>query len=148
MEKKTVYLGNKPLESKNLRKLKKQASKCQSFMFAISNWTYGGVGGLAACSEWSICCRRHAVVPSFPSHTNLLVGQMHNRVFGLCAPSSLLHGAMVLTSGWLHAASWKWDLLWLALNERVVPNANTSPARLFQSRHFILTFITKALEHP
>lgn len=56
-------------------------------MFAISNRTYGGVGGLTACSEWSICYTRDAAVPSFPSprHTNLLAKQMHNHVSCLCA---------------------------------------------------------------
>lgn len=59
-------------------------------MFAISSQTYGGVGGPAACSEWNICYRRDAAVPSFPipRHTSLLAQQVLNCVSCLYPPSS------------------------------------------------------------
>lgn len=102
-----------------------------SFMFAISSWTYGGAGGLAACLEWSICYTRDAAVPGSPGprHTNP-AQRTHNRVSWLRAPSSLLHRATALTSGWLHTASWKWGLSRLTFDERVVWDANASPSCL------------------
>lgn len=115
-EKKAVKPGSRLPESVNLRKLKKQASEFQSFMFAISNQTYGGGGELSGCLEWSSCYTRDETVPRLPSsrHTHLPVKQMYNHMPCLHAP---LHGAVALTSGWLHTASWKWGLSWSAFDK-------------------------------
>lgn len=71
----------------------------------------------SACSEWSSCYTRGTAVLRIPSsrHTNIPEKQMYNHAPCLHAPP--LHGAVALTSGWLHTASWKWGLSWSAFDK-------------------------------
>lgn len=122
-EKRAVQLGSKLPESMNLRKLKKQASERRSFMFAISNQTYGGGGGLCLLRVKQLLHKRRssAEIPKSKAHKPSCEADVQPH-----ALRALLHGAVALTSEWLHTASWKSGLSWSAFDESCLRGQHVS----------------------
>lgn len=140
---KAVQLGSKLPESVNLRKLKKRASECQSFMFAISNQTWGRGKTLLAWSEAAVTQEAQQCWESQVQGTQTSLWIRCTTMCPACVPCCM---ELWLLQVSVAHSKLKWGLSWSAFDESCLRCQCISCVSL-SAKAFILILLYKTLRN-